>query len=204
MSEQIQLRPATPADTETLAQLWVATFPDKFGPILGAKAEAVLCDWLRLSRHHLKTTTVAEIEGAVGGFIALETPAAPRGDDGRWFWYALQLHHGIFGALRGLIMMTLIDNNHQPDAGEVYIEMLGVAPAWRGRGIARALLKYAETVARSDGVPWLTLEVVSDNAPALQLYQNFGFKIKKVQHNRLLKWITGHPGFLEMVKPLDL
>ena len=204
MSAQIDLRPATPADTEILAQLWVATFPDKFGPILGQKAEAVLGDWLRLSQHHLQTTTIAEIEGTVGGFIALETPAAPRGDDGRWFWYALQLHHGIFGALRGLIMMTLIDNNHQPDAGEVYIEMLGVAPAWRGRGIARALLSYAETVARSESVPWLTLEVVSDNTPALQLYEDFGFKIKKMQHHRLLKWITGHPGFLEMVKPLDL
>ena len=203
MTDQFDLRAATVADSETLAQLWVSTFPDKFGPILGEQAKAVLGDWLPLSEHHLHTTTVADMGGTAVGFVALETPSTPRRDDGRWLWHALQLHHGIFGALKGLVLMALIDNNHQCRADEVYIEMLGVDPAWRGRGIARTLMSHAETVARGSGVPWLTLEVVSDNTPALQLYENFGFKIKRMQNNRLLKWITGHPGYLEMAKALD-
>jgi hypothetical protein len=63
VEEETTLRPAALADARELARLWVATFPDKFGPILGDKAEPVLCDWLRLSERHLQTTTVAEING---------------------------------------------------------------------------------------------------------------------------------------------
>ena len=203
MAEQINLRPAILADAGVLAQLWVATFPDKFGPILGDKAEAVLSDWLRLSKRHLQTTTVAEVEQGVVGFIVLETPLAPMADDGRWLWHALQLHNGIFGSLRGLLLMMLVDNNHQCGSDEVYIEMLGVASGWRGQGIARGLMRHAETVARAAGVNWLSLEVASDNKPAIQLYEKLGFELKKEHHSRILKWITGHPGFFEMAKPLD-
>lgn len=104
MSSEIILRPATFDDAQVLAQLWAGTFPDKFGPILGDKAERVLCDWLRLSERHLQTTTLAEIGEAVAGFMVLETPSAPRTDDGRWMWHALQLNNGIFGALRGMLL----------------------------------------------------------------------------------------------------
>ena len=200
MSGQIKLRPAIRPDTEILARLWARTFPDKFGPILGEKAEAVLTDWLRLSGRHLQTTTVAEIEDTVVGFIVLDTPAAPHPDDGRWLWHALQLHNGIFGALRGLILMALIDSHHQRDRDEVYIEMLGVASGWRGRGIARALMGHAEAVAKCAGVTWLTLAVVCDNRPAIQLYDKQDFRIRRQQHSLVLKWITGHPGYLEMAK----
>lgn len=203
MSEEITLRPATLADARVLAQLWMATFPDKFGPILGDKAERVLCDWLRLSERHLQTTTVAEIAGAVAGFIVLETPAAPHVDDGRWLWHALQLNNGIFGALRGLVLMLLIDNDYQPDKNEVYIEMLGVDPAWRGHGIASQLISHAETIVHQQHLSQLTLAVVSDNTPAIQLYEKLGFTTQARRRSRLLKWITGHPGYYEMVKQLS-
>src|SRR5512139_2491839 len=112
MTDKITLRSAILADARRLAHLWVATFPDKFGPILGVKAEPVLCDWLRLSQRHLGTTTIAELDGEFAGFIVLQTPAGSRSDDGRWLWHALQLNNGIFGALRGLVLMSLIDTQH--------------------------------------------------------------------------------------------
>jgi ribosomal protein S18 acetylase RimI-like enzyme len=203
MSQEIILRPATLADAKRLAQLWLATFPDKFGPVLGQKAERILCDWLRLSERHLQTTTVAEIEGTVVGFIVLETPAAPRADEGRWLWHALQLNNGIFGALRGMLLMLLIDTDHHVKADEAYIEMLGVDPAWRGQGVAWHLVTQAETAARQQGLSQLTLAVVSDNKPALYLYQKMGFTTQSERRSRLLKWITGHPGYYEMVKQLS-
>jgi ribosomal protein S18 acetylase RimI-like enzyme len=199
MDQKINLRPAALADADILANLWVISFPDKFGPVLGTNALSVLRDWLRLSRRHLQTTTVAEVQGVIVGFIVLETPTSPRPDDGSWLWRALQLHNGIFGALRGLLLMVLIDANYQPSNDEVYIEMLGVDPTWRGQGIARRLINYAKDVACAETVGQLTLTVVSDNVPAIQLYRKMGFKARPERQRRLLKWITGHPGYYEMV-----
>jgi ribosomal protein S18 acetylase RimI-like enzyme len=188
------------ADVEVLAQLWTITFPDKFGPVLGENAELVLRDWLRLSQRHIQTTTVAEISQAIAGYIILETPSAPRPDDGRWLWHALQLHHGLFGALRGFTLMTLINHERQPCLDEVYIEMLGVDPSWRRHGLATCLMAYAEAVARAERASRLALNVMSDNLKAIHLYHKMGFETTLEQQSRILGWITGHTGYYEMVK----
>lgn len=196
------LRPATPNDISALARLWVVTFPDKFGPTLGDKAERIICDWLRLSERHLETTTVADINGMVAGYIILETPSSPTPDNGRWLWHAIQLHNGIFGALRSFMLMVLINDNRKPDSNEVYIEMLGVAPAWRGEGVAAKLLSHAEAVAREETVAKLTLTVVSGNEAAITLYKKCGFEATQKKQNRALKWVTGHSGYYQMIKQL--
>jgi ribosomal protein S18 acetylase RimI-like enzyme len=204
MKDKVAFRQATSADIQTLAQLWVTSFPNIFGPILGDKANRVICDWLRLSERHLQTTTVAEIEHVVVGFIILDTPAAPRADSGRWLWHALQLHNGIFGALRAFVLMVLINNNHRLGADEVYIEMLGVAPAWRGSGLGEALITYAKSVAQTQGATRLTLHVTCGNQAALKLYRKMGFEITRQQKNRVLKWITGESSYFEMVKKVEV
>lgn len=55
------------------------------------------------------------------------------------------------------------------------IHDLAVLPAWRGRGVGRSLLAAAEDRAKRRGCCKLTLEVQDDNAPALSLYEGFGF-----------------------------
>lgn len=55
------------------------------------------------------------------------------------------------------------------------IHDLAVLPAFRGRGVGRALLTAVEDHARRRGCCKLTLEVQDDNAPARTLYQRFGF-----------------------------
>ena len=57
----------------------------------------------------------------------------------------------------------------------VNIHDLAVLPAYRGRGVGRALLGAVEEHARRRGCCKLTLEVQDDNAPARTLYQRFGF-----------------------------
>lgn len=52
---------------------------------------------------------------------------------------------------------------------------LAVVPAWRGRGIGRALLTAAEKLARREACCKLTLEVQEDNLRARGLYESFGF-----------------------------
>lgn len=53
---------------------------------------------------------------------------------------------------------------------------LAVLPAWRGKGVGRALLAGAEERARRDGFCKLTLEVQEDNLRARGLYGSFGFE----------------------------
>lgn len=53
---------------------------------------------------------------------------------------------------------------------------LAVLPAFRGRGVGRALLHAAEQRARARGCAKLTLEVREDNAGARALYQAQGFR----------------------------
>ena len=51
-----------------------------------------------------------------------------------------------------------------------------VQPAWRGQGIAHALLAAAEAHARHKGCCKLTLEVLANNHAARASYLRFGFR----------------------------
>jgi GNAT superfamily N-acetyltransferase len=53
---------------------------------------------------------------------------------------------------------------------------LGVVADARGRGVGRALLAFAESLARSLGCIKLSLEVLEDNARARGVYESFGFR----------------------------
>jgi ribosomal protein S18 acetylase RimI-like enzyme len=54
---------------------------------------------------------------------------------------------------------------------------LVVAPGWRGRGVASALLAEAERSARERGCITMRLEVRADNAAAVALYQRQGYDV---------------------------
>lgn len=198
----IKLRPATITDARALAHLWVSVFPDKFRPTLGQKGEAVLREWFHLSQRRLQMTTMAQVGRQAVGFITLETPASPCPNDGRLLWYALQRHNGLWGALRGLLLMGLMDQDHQQRDDEVYIEMLGVAATWQGCGVASCLMRHAETVAHTQQAKQLCLTVMMDNTPAVHLYEKHGFYVTSEQRSRILEWVTGHIGYYEMVKPV--
>jgi GNAT superfamily N-acetyltransferase len=48
-------------------------------------------------------------------------------------------------------------------------------PDYRGQGVARALMAEVEAVAREKGCCKVTLEVLTGNAPAMQLYRDIGY-----------------------------
>jgi ribosomal-protein-alanine N-acetyltransferase len=60
-------------------------------------------------------------------------------------------------------------------ADELHINNLAVAPAYRRRGIGRALLGHVLGEADRLGTRRTTLEVRRSNEPARQLYAQFGF-----------------------------
>jgi [ribosomal protein S18]-alanine N-acetyltransferase len=73
------------------------------------------------------------------------------------------------GTPTGLIFDSIV-------AGEAEVLTLGVDPAQRRRGIARALLADFLVRARTAGAARVLLEVAADNEPALALYRSLGFE----------------------------
>jgi ribosomal-protein-alanine N-acetyltransferase len=53
---------------------------------------------------------------------------------------------------------------------------IGVAPNWRGRGVARALLRASMQRCLQNGAATMFLEVAIDNEPARQLYLDHDFE----------------------------
>ena len=53
---------------------------------------------------------------------------------------------------------------------------MGLLPDWRGRGLGADLLKAALDHADRIGLARVELDVVSDNAPAIALYEKAGFR----------------------------
>lgn len=90
---------------------------------------------------------------SAGSFLAL------LGSEGTVGWIAKQ---------GGVVLARAI-------AGEAEILTIGVHPAARRQGLARALLNVCYAVLPALGADRLLLEVAVDNAPALTLYRSEGF-----------------------------
>jgi RimJ/RimL family protein N-acetyltransferase len=85
-----------------------------------------------------------------------------------------------------LIGMTALVRNELPKmrhAGSIF----GVYthPAWRGTGVADALLEACVTYARELGLRLVRLGVVTTNASAIRLYQRCGFTVYGVEPEAL-------------------
>lgn len=61
-----------------------------------------------------------------------------------------------------------------------HIFLLYVIPEHRRRGIAKVLMQQVETWAASRGDHQISLQVFQSNQPALNLYQQLGYKIQSV------------------------
>lgn len=61
--------------------------------------------------------------------------------------------------------------------GDGYISDLWVDPLHEGKGLGRALMEAAFDLIRSRDLDSATIEVMTDNARALELYQRMGFVV---------------------------
>jgi ribosomal protein S18 acetylase RimI-like enzyme len=57
-----------------------------------------------------------------------------------------------------------------------WISMVAVDADYRRRGFARALLEEARAISARAGKTYVGLEVLADNAPAIQLYERLGYR----------------------------
>jgi mycothiol synthase len=94
-----------------------------------------------------------------------------------WFDPAGFLLHERNGRLAGFCW-TKVHSDHEPPLGEIYV--LAVDPAFRGRGLGRALALAGLEWLAAQGLTVAMLYVDGDNAPALRLYEKLGFTVDHV------------------------
>jgi ribosomal protein S18 acetylase RimI-like enzyme len=69
------------------------------------------------------------------------------------------------------------DDHHRPlEPGEAHIRMLGVDPAARARGVARALMAESEARARAAGKTHMTLNTTKRMKAARAMYDRLGYE----------------------------
>jgi diamine N-acetyltransferase len=71
---------------------------------------------------------------------------------------------------------------------DAFVDEFYLLPEYRGRGWGRKAMAFVEDAARSLNVRALHLEVVRQNAAALQVYRKLGFKER--ESTFLSKWIA--------------
>jgi ribosomal protein S18 acetylase RimI-like enzyme len=85
-----------------------------------------------------------------------------------------------------------------------YISTVAVDPAYRRRGLARALLEEARTTGRKAGRTYVALDVLAENTPARTLYDALGYR--PLRENRFMVCETaptGPPPAVPGLRPFD-
>ena len=77
-------------------------------------------------------------------------------------------------ALEGDALAGYLGVQYGPDGADIMT--IATAPAFRGRGVGRALIAEMAARLKTMGLQWLTLEVRPSNTAALGLYEAMGFQ----------------------------
>ena len=64
------------------------------------------------------------------------------------------------------------------DVPVIALHILAVHPEYQGMGVGRALMNYAETLARETGALAVRLDTHEYNAPACRLYESCGYSMR--------------------------
>lgn len=90
-------------------------------------------------------------------------------------------------SLMGVIICKLEHHaSHSPPTHRGYIAMLAVSSAFRGHGIATALVKMAIDAMAERNADEIVLETEETNIPAMRLYERLGFLRSKKLHRYYL------------------
>jgi ribosomal protein S18 acetylase RimI-like enzyme len=107
---------------------------------------------------------------------------------------------GFLGAMR-TYFLTFLD---MPaiDKSTIYINNVAVSSDFRRRGVATAMLSYAEYIARSRGKDRLKLWVANDNKVAYMFYRKMGFYQLMFRSSKMAERYMGYREWVFMCKDI--
>lgn len=115
--------------------------------------------------------------------------------------------HGVTEEMRAFFpkdrLLHLHDLLHSNVAGSFFLDALCVAPEFWGQGIGGKLIALTKERAGAAGAHSLSLIVLADNAPALRLYERYGFETIKYIRLDPHELIPHEGGAILMKCPLD-
>jgi ribosomal protein S18 acetylase RimI-like enzyme len=200
------VRPADPRDDAVIASLVVEGFLDKFRPVFGRQMDRsvkIMEKWVRLE-HSLGGVSSLVIEGSSPKEIAASVGVRIKSSDddalARGLWKTLRRNLGFARAAWAATLLSY--PRYAATSSEAYVERLVVTQEHRHRGMASALLKAAEDLARRSGKETVGLHVSSDNQPALKLYETRGYEENSRQRSLLTSHFLGIRDWLYLRKEL--
>jgi ribosomal protein S18 acetylase RimI-like enzyme len=204
----LDIRLATINDVAPAAELYFATTHPFGDELIGMGDHALAMRVIRGyfvmpgNRMSYQFSHVAELEGQVAGLLVvfpgrnlrrLETSLLRPSWKVYGWWNILRM------ALRAPFASI---GKVEVYRDEFYVSNLATAPDFRRRGVGRALLAYADDLARSAGFHKVSLCVEIDNAPAYLLYQSHGYRVTRTNRTPWLERWLHTRGNYHMVKEL--
>lgn len=201
----VQIRLAQVTDIEAVEKLTLQTFPSTFGPALGNRpleTQIQVFARLRQARRCPVEGCLVAMHGAdLAGILMWKTAEMGEGQLGGQLRALSPL--GLLGALRFLLVRTTVYSHYKPASKEAYLSGLAVVPAYRGRGIALALMRQAEEEARQAGKSFTSGFVASNNLASRAMLQKLGYREVHTQRTLLRGWVLGETHSIRVEKTLE-
>lgn len=201
-NEQIMIRRCEKADYLRAVEIFAEGFSGKFGKVVSdpGRLNQLIDDLGLISTSEQSNDYVAvDTSGEVLGVILLKE-ASQGPHDQNLSGRMLIERYGFLPMMRASLLGILIE--HRPAEDELYIDSVAVSPQARGRGLGTLLLEFAAQTAVNRGCRVLSLQVMSQNTRAKQLYERNGFEVVSTRSSRVLRYLTGFREACKMHKQL--
>ncbi len=194
----VNVRPARPVEAARVAPLLYGVSPEAHDRFAGDGERALQLIASAFERAgnsgSAEVTRVAEVDSEPVGVMCCypvwEAPARARA------YVALGIRAS--PVLRRPLMHAFLHRVQRATPGPpreaMYVDALATAPAFRRRGVGRALLAAAENEARDFGLIRVALETEVTNAPARALYERCGFLAGA--HGRRVRGVPRYVGYV--------
>lgn len=202
MEHDIQLRPGRLEDSEAVEELILRIFSSTFRPALGnvpLETQVRVQVGLRLTRRQPTEGMIVAMDGPnLAGVVMGNTAEMGRSP----FVSRLRALSplGILGTLRFLLINLTVYTHYKPAPNEIYLYGLTIAPAYRRRGIGRALMQRIEETGQEAGKTVACGFIVAQNLASRALCQKLGYHESDVQKKPLRGWVLGEPEVVRVEK----
>lgn len=152
-----------------------------------------------VGNQYLKNSLIAESGGKVVGTLGLHYPGGETRKASNYPLFSLIRKTNLFSGI--FIKRAIWTYEYTEDYKDcVYLDVLGVLPNYRSKGIATALYKKIEKDAKKKGMKRIAFDVWASNKKAIRLYEKLGYTITGKVSSRAAKFFLGENNYVIMEK----